>query len=323
MICERGRYNIPFDVLGIKKEQMIILSVTGSKLFGTATESSDTDFCGVYIPTMNQMKLGEFPYHIGLPKEYGLDLQIWSIQYYLKLACDGDTMALDLLHAPYINWICYNPDAWKVLTDIKTQFYTKGMSSYMGFARDQATKYGIKGDRLNTLRKVLDFFDTIQDQTIKLKEIWYSLPTGSHIHHLDDVEPFRLYQVCGKKYQETVKIAYMKKNLEKNLQEYGKRAIAAAKNEGIDWKGLSHALRSCEQIQSIMETGTYSFPLRNWKFITAVKKGKIEFKMVEAVLSDWVDLVEDLTQKSELPEFTTVNKEELILKIVNKFAIDE
>lgn len=321
IICKRGRHNIPFEKLGIKIDQLIILSIAGSRMFGTVTENSDTDYLGIYIPTMKQMKLGDFKHHIGLPKEYGIDLQIWSLHYFLTLACRGDTMALDLLHSPYTCWVYYNPDIWKRLTNIRTLFNTKEMNSYLGFARDQATRYGIKGEKLNILKTVIDFFDK-KDQSEKLKNIWDELPKGNHIHFLDTT-PYKIYQVCGKKYQETVKVSYIKRNLEINLEEYGKRAILAANNQGIDWKGLSHALRACEQVQAVMETGDYKFPLRNSHFITAVKKGEIDFGMVDAVLSDWIDMVEELTQKSKLPEFTIVNREGLILDIINNFAIDE
>lgn len=120
MICERseGRHNIDLDLLGIKKEQIIILSIA-------ATEASDKDYLGIYLPTEKQLKLGTWKNQIHLPKEGGIDLQMWSIHYFLKLACQGETMAIDLLHAPYSCWIYYNPDIWSSLVNQRKKFSEK------------------------------------------------------------------------------------------------------------------------------------------------------------------------------------------------------
>jgi len=85
-------------------------------------------------------------------------------------------------------------------------------------------------------------------------------------------------------------------------KKYGKRAKMAANNEGIDWKGLSHAVRACEQVHFILENGDYKYPLVNRKFITDVKLGKIDFAIVDAVLTDWMDIIDELIEKSNLPE---------------------
>lgn len=320
MICERseGRHNIDLDLLGIKKEQIIILSIAGSNMYGTATEASDKDYLGIYLPTEKQLKLGTWKNQIHLPKESGVDLQMWSIHYFLKLACQGETMAIDLLHAPYSCWIYYNPDIWSSLVNQRIQFYTKEMKSYVSYARNHATKYGVKGNRLNTLETVVNFLKRLPED-VKLLEVWDALPTGQHIHFLD-TKPYRMYQVCGKMYQETVNIGYALTNLNKTLTEYGKRAKMAANNEGIDWKGLSHAIRACEQVHFILQNDDYSYPLKNRKFITNVKLGKIDFSIVDAVLTDWMDIIDDLIKKSNLPEKIELSTwhENWLLPVINQ-----
>jgi hypothetical protein len=322
MICKRGKHNIDFNLLGIKPEQLIILSIAGSNMYGTTTESSDIDYLGIYIPTLKQLKTTEFKHHLSLPKSSGLDLQIWSIHYFLKLAMQGETMTIDLLHAPYDCWAYYNPDAWNKLVECRKYFYTKEMKSYVGFAKSQAIKYGVKGNKLNILKKVVDFLN-MHDENKKLKDVWMDLPVGDYINFHIDESPFMLYEVCGKRFHSTVKISYIKDNLKKILTEYGRRAIQAANNEGIDWKGLSHAVRACEQVYWILKFGDYRYPLVNSKFITEVKKGNLPFYMIDAVLTDWMDEIEKLIKSSKLPLNCLLDKEKLILNFIDNYAIKE
>jgi len=305
---------------GIKAEQLMILSEAGSNMYGTATENSDIDYIGVYLPTKEQILLNDFPKQVSI-KENEIDLQIWSIYYFLKLACQGETLSIDLLHSPYHCWLVFN-DNWLYIKDRKYKFYTKKMKAFVGYARKQAAKYGIKGERINDLKKVIDYLKTIDPKT-KLKDIWHNLPTGEHIHFLDDEKPWKMYQVSGRKYQETVTVKYTITGLSNLLTDYGKRAIIASENKGIDWKAISHALRAGYQLFDILTKNGYEYPLTNAKFVKNVKLGKHDFKYVQHELDKIINAVEEKMEKSILPE--KVNKEywnEWLLKIIERHVND-
>jgi hypothetical protein len=110
-----------------------------------------------------------------------------------------------------------------------------------------------------------------------------------------------MLQVCGKKYQETVKIEYALKHLKKSLTEYGGRAMLARKNEGVDWKALSHALRSAMQVWDILTIGTYTFPSPKADYLRDVKQGKIDFTEVQEWLERIMEDIEKMLPKSNLP----------------------
>ncbi len=307
MICERGRHNIPLDDLGITKDQIIILSVAGSQMYGTATENSDKDYLGVFVPTKKDVLLGQIEHQIHLPKESGLDLQMWSIHYFLKLLLQGETMAMDLLHSPYHCWVYYNHDIWTIFRENRTSFYTKNMKAFISYARKQAAKYGVKGERIAALQEVISFLSGC-DRERRLLEVWNSLPSPEHVHFLaaDHPHGVRMYQVCGTKFQETVTVQYIYDRVRKTLSDYGKRAQMAADNEGIDWKAISHAIRAANQVYDILKHGGYSYPLTNAKFIKMVKLGKLPYEMAEAVLDDFLDEIEKLMEESDLPETSDI-----------------
>ena len=75
-------------------------------------------------------------------------------------------------------------------------------------------------------------------------------------------------------------------------KEFGERARQAEQNDGIDWKALSHAYRGGVQLLEIYTTGDLKYPLREAGQILEIKKGNIEFKLVQQNLESVVDEVE-------------------------------
>ena len=290
---------------GLELDQLVVLSVAGSHMYGTATPDSDEDYLGVYTPTKRQLLLNDFPRQISFPKDSGVDLQIWSIHYFLHLATHGETLSIDLLHAPFECLIKYDPEIWGYLKRNRRTFFTKNMTAFVSYARKQAAKYGIKGERITDLETVIQFIKPFAIDTYewKLKELWEKLPDGTHIHKLEHTRPYRFYQVCGKKFQETVKATYILEHLEKHLTEFGKRAMLAKENKGVDWKAVSHAIRAADQVYDILRFGYFEFPLRTAAFIKNVKLGKLNFvDVVQPYLEDAMNDVEKLIEESDLPE---------------------
>jgi len=85
---------------------------------------------------------------------------MYSLHYFINLACEGETIALDMLHVPDDKVVEKHP-VWDEIVLNRQKFYTKNLKAFVGYARRQASKYGIKGSRLNDIKKVLDFFQII------------------------------------------------------------------------------------------------------------------------------------------------------------------
>jgi hypothetical protein len=289
------------EYTNIDFHQLVVLTVAGSHMYGMNTMNSDRDFLGIYMPTKEQLLLNEYPKQASYPKKSGLDLQIWSIHYFLKLAMAGETMAIDLLHAPDELLVACQPDVWGYLQKNRRMFFTKNMKAFVSYARKQAAKYGLKGKRIESLEMIIEYLNGVREDT-KLWEIWNGLPKGDHIHFLD-IRPYRMYQVCGKKFQETVSVSYIKEHLQKSLTDYGYRAKLAKDNKGVDWKAVSHAMRSSDQVWEVLVNGDYEYPLKNANFLKDVKLGKLDFTtVVQPYLEKTMDGIEELILESDLPD---------------------
>ena len=290
--------------------KIIVKMIFGAHLYGTATPDSDVDYKGIFLPTKEELLLGRVPkshnYSTGREESRNtkndIDIELYSFHYFIKLACDGQTVAMDMLHAPE-NMILQKSKIWDAIVKNKQKFYTKNLRSFIDYARRQASKYGIKGSRINAALQVLEILKQ-EDSSKKMKEVWNQLP---RVEHCYDVAPapngMRQYQVCGKSFQESATIGYVIPIIEKFYNDYGRRAKLAAENKNIDWKAVSHALRAAYQTKEILTENTINFPLRTADFLTKVKQGKLDYlSEVGPVLETLMEEVESLALTSNLPE---------------------
>ena len=282
----------------------------GSHLYGTDTENSDIDYKGVFLPSRKEILLGNIPkcksFTTGNYEDKNspgdVDEEIYSLHYFIKLACDGQTVAMDMLHAP-VDFLIETSKIWESIIKQKNKFYTKNLNSFVSYARRQASKYGIKGSRLNAASQVLTLLKS-NDPKLKLRNIWDQLPKIEHCYETGlDPNGLRQFQICGKIFQESSAIGYVIPILEKFYDDYGHRAKLAAENKNIDWKAISHALRAAIQIKEIMTQGTITYPLADAPFLMKVKAGKLDYTTeVAPVLESLMDEVEKLVSQSDLPE---------------------
>lgn len=289
---------------------LIVKMKFGSHLYGTDNEDSDADYKGVFLPTKKEILLNNIPKcrsfstgsDIGKNNPDDVDEEIYSLHYFLKLACDGQTVAMDMLHAPE-KMLIESSSIWRKIVKQKHRFYTKNLNSFVNYARRQASKYGIKGSRLNAALQVLTVLKS-QNPEGRLRDIWNQLPRNEYCHDIGvDPNGMRQYQVCGKTFQESSAIGYIMPILGKFYDDYGHRAKLAAENKNIDWKAISHALRAAIQTREILTTSTIGFPLKDAPFLLKVKSGRLDYtNEVAPVLESLMDEVEGLVNESNLPE---------------------
>ncbi|UYE95068.1 hypothetical protein [Escherichia phage vB_EcoM-pJBB] len=288
----------------------------GSHLYGTSTPESDVDFKEIYVPHARDILTGNVKEHMSKNTNNtsskntkdDVDHELYSLKYFFKLAADGETVALDMLHTPPSLVVKSDlPDVWKYIQDNRSRFYTTNMKSYLGYVRKQASKYGVKGSRLAVLRQALkrsnewgQYFDN--GAVIRLSHMKNVLPVGEFASWVE-IENEKtgkqtFYNLLDRKFQDTLTNKEFNAILVKLEENYGERARKAEANEGIDWKALSHACRGGLQLLEIYKTGDLVYPLQDAPFILDVKLGKHTFKTVQEFLEDIVDQVEHASEQA-------------------------
>jgi len=273
-----------------KQEDRIVVveMVFGSHLYGTDTPESDRDYKGVVLPTREEVLLGKIPNTLSSSTgdndmknvKGDVDRDWYSLHYFIKLACAGETCVLDMLHAPE-NMLIQTSPIWGYIIMNRHLFYTKSLKALVGYARRQAAKYGIKGSRVGAMEKAIAGLNEFGDQELRLCDIWDTLPVGEHLHKFDE-DPWRMYQVTGRKFVERMKVEEVLGIVQSNYDKYGARARDAAENKNVDWKALSHAIRAAMEIIEILEDGTITFPLKEAEYLKDVKLGKLDYATVVA-----------------------------------------
>lgn len=303
--------------------KIVMETVFGSHLYGLNTPTSDKDYKGIFLPHPRDILLGKAPKTIDTSTGDksskntvdDIDRQLYSLPKFISLACDGDTVALDMLHADDSKLIA-NSEIWQYIRANRWRFYTTELTGLFGYVRKQAAKYGVKGSRLAALREVYDVLQATDNAhydenttslvNTKVSDIADKLPTNEFcraiLHYSEKGGMQNFYEVLGRKFQYTITVAEMKKSVYKLWDEYGERARQAEANNGIDWKALSHALRGGLQLISIYKHGDIVYPLEESQLLKEVKAGTKPFSFVQEKLEEVMGEVERLAAVSTYPK---------------------
>ena len=286
----------------------IVKMTFGSHLYGTAGPESDLDYKGIFMPSAREILLGRIPKSLQLGTKpdssrknepSDVDYEAYSLHYFVELALKGETVALDMLHAPRPAEL-ESSLTWRSLVSNRERFYTRNLRSLVGYARRQSAKYGVKGSRLADAREVLRILRAAGKGT-KIGEL--ELPDLEHGRWVaPEGDGVRCYQICGKLLQETARAEHYAETLGKFVDEYGARARQAERNQGIDWKAISHALRAGYQTYYILTDRGFEYPLPETDFLIRVKRGDVPFREAAAELESLIERVEALSASSSLPE---------------------
>jgi hypothetical protein len=290
----------------------------GSHLYGTNTETSDIDYKSVHIPDYRDIILQRVQDSVNLsPKRTKAenekntsedkDDESYSLQKYLRLLAEGQTVAIDMLFAPAPE---FTSDIWGCIQRNNYRLLTKKSASFVGYCRTQANKYGIKGSRMSAAKEAMDHFAYYSGLEEfgplgKVGDIGDDdFPLGEHTKiEVKETTPgrFETYFVCCNRmvgFKNTIKEAY---NIYKRIyDEYGERARQALNNENIDWKALSHAVRVGQEAMELLEFHRVTFPLPNAKHILDIKQGKLPYAQVAEEIEHLLSTVEDASRVSTL-----------------------
>ena len=263
----------------------------GSHLYGTDTENSDIDYKGIYLPKLSDLVMRylipdkkSINYSTGdqhsKNTNQDVDIQYWSLQYWLSLVKVGDTNALDLLFSYGTSHEVVEFCDERMLPFFQNPLKMvnpKLTKAYVSYCNAQAKKYGLKGTRLSILKELIEFLN--QNQLLiknggLVREISQEILDLNYDKSLCFQKDDLLY-ICGKAHGLNIKILEFQTRINNEYEKYGHRARLAEQNEGVDWKAVSHAVRCIDQCKEFLETGKMTFPLISKEIITNIKLGNI------------------------------------------------
>lgn len=290
--------------------KILAKTIFGFKLYGTFVPESDTDYRGIYLPSKENCFLNRAKETITDEKEE--DTQYFSLQYFLQLATQGQSIAIEMLAAPNIS-LTESSLLWKKLRENRKIFYTKNMHSFLGFAKSMAAKYSARVDRMIETENILTCIENhckgseCEIYSERISNIWDILPESinaikginSRNTNLDN----RAYHVCGRELQATARLDYAYQTIWNIKEAYGER-VRNAKGGKVDWKSIAHAFRVALQAKEIVETGDLFYPLKDANYLRDMRLGKINFldNELDKKLDDLIAEVQIKMDASNLPD---------------------
>ena len=315
-LLTRKRLPLRFSKIGINnmaRPANLICEVRfGSHLYGTNTETSDEDYKGIFLPSVEDILLGRIPKTANssandssrknLPGE--LDCSYYSLHHFLHLAMQGQTVAIDMLFAPenmvYLD--AQNGWIWKELQKNRHLLLSKDMNAFVGYCRAQANKYSLKGERLNLLLKAREVIVQYGSKHLFIEAI----PSLTNANCISEVrtnpQNVKEYQISGKWFSETTEIFHVLTSLHNSMDKYGTRSHDASEADGVDWKAMSHAVRVSKELIEIICFGKVTFPLTDANLILRIKKGEVPLVDVQNILDRDLAFIELKTPQSLLPD---------------------
>lgn len=299
--------------------RLLYLCKYGSHLYGTNTKDSDVDYKGIFLPSKESLLLGNNlkSFHNSTGKGHSrntnedIDVDLWSLHYFINLVKKGDTNAIDLLYSPTNeNCVIYKDYRLDEMFDNPLEFFNPiYCHAYIGYAIGQAKKYGIKGSRLGILKQIYKYLiekDIVNDEILMENKL-SSIVEDILDKFYDDSYCFmkiingeESLVLCGKVHLFSIKIKEFWNRVEREYKKYGERSELAEQNEGIDWKALSHAVRSLMQMEMLLTKGYIDYPLNCSDELKDIKKGKFTFNYVENLISNKLEEIKELQKTSKI-----------------------
>lgn len=300
----------------------IIRLTFGSHLYGTATPESDLDVKAIYWPGTRDILLQRVrpAVSVSRDKAHGekntaedVDFEAYSPAKFLDLLAEGQTVALDMLFAPDALHLDPPHPVWSEIKALAPHLFSRQTTAFVGYCRQQARKYGVKGERLAAVRLALEALRDIEARygaNEKLEVAATELHTLAAAHPLIQIVQLpeaggfvaTYLDVAGKKAIFSASIKSARSMTENLYNEFGERTRAAEANQGVDWKSMSHAVRIARQAVEFLDTRHITFPRPDAEYLLAIKRGEVPYQAVGEEIERLLEAVEAAAVTCNLPE---------------------
>ena len=153
----------------------LYLVIRGSHAYGTNIETSDTDYSGIFIQSMDDILGNKYIEQINDDKN---DTVIYEVRRFLELLGTNNPTVLELLNTPE-DCVIYKDPVFDLILNDKEKFITKICAKSLGgYAKQQISKAKGQNKKQNwekdkvTRKEVLDFVYVIEGEKSIPWKVW-------------------------------------------------------------------------------------------------------------------------------------------------------
>lgn len=289
-----------------KGVKVAFLAYSGSHLHGTNHENSDLDIVGFFIPSIESLILKKEIKDIELTPNQNIEIKLFNIYSLLEKLDSCDSIAVDMLFTMLQQEFIIKEEK-KIIDFFRENidlFFTKNYLGLVGFSLSQVKKYEIKSKRFNSISNILSFLEsriTKYGEEFKIKEL--SKIDSEIFLKLDFIKEVkqdnrRFISVIEKKFEETNKLSDVLKKVISIEKEYGHRV--RTNKDNIDYKALSHALRSIKEVIELRVSNRVKFPLESSQELLDLKLENKKNRSIPDLVKYIFQYQKDLKENKEL-----------------------
>ena len=309
----------------------IFSTLAGSRLYGTYTEDSDTDYKAVHLPRARDILIRPKRQMVlntstgrpdGRNTSEDTDTESFELQYFLKLAADMQTIPVEMMFLPggiknphlapdgYLVKFAQTP-IWREIQANRYRILNRKTKSFVGYCKGQAVRYSMRGERLATYEAVCAILEanagmvktSMPPQSFKVADVLHGLagiPGVRVITKRHGERELRYLDVFGRQVPETLSCDEAYNVYVKPVEQAGNRAKAARDSEGADWKALYHAMRIVDQGITLFQHGIIEFPAQNREFLMKIRAGEVEMDEILDIFDQKLEILEGIGDNSPL-----------------------
>jgi len=269
-----------------------LLVLTGSKLYGTSTPDSDTDYRGFVVPPKEYLLgMKEFNQYQS-PTE---DKTVYSMKQFFRELIKGNTQCMETLFAPDENIVSLTNTGREVLKNRNIFISRHNIRTIVGFAMAEWRKAEGVDLKMNYPQR--------SDQDL-LERVYGRF-------QLDRAQIADILEICyGEDNDIRVKVP-------KDPNKLGEQRKKLVDEFGFDTKAASHTLRLLSEAIQLLEFGNIKFPLSNAHHLLEIKIGKVPFTACDLMRKEYLDLIDAKLNTTNLPKKLDINKiEKFYLELV-------
>jgi hypothetical protein len=317
------------------KQRTLFRTVYGSRLYGTATPTSDSDFKEITLPDIRVLLLGgklansvkQTSPGVGANGPEDIDVEYIPLQIFARDFAAGQTYAYELAFTIIKNGNTRNlstlqdtKNLYEFTRDLASMYLTSNMSALVGYTQNQINVLSVKGERVSALKLLIELtenrqgatvIDLIDDDTGARLDLQYADLAKSFPKYFSTLAetasnctpPQRVLSILNKQYPINTKFPELNKLLKQRLSKYGARSVSSADSGDVDWKGVAHGMRIVDQGIELLKYKTMTFPvsLEQRTKLLDIRAGKFNVDNVLSEIQEKLVLLEQLQAASDLP----------------------
>lgn len=252
-----------------------LLALTGSKLYGVATPTSDDDWRGFVIPPVPFLLGTEIFDQFEHPKE---DIVIYSLQKFIKLLCTGNTQAIETLFSTSFK---FKDEIAEDLINKRSLFISKRYyRSIRGFSTAEFRK-------AKAVRLVIESGSKDHDEMIHQLCGAFNLKRFQRDQIIDLIEEF-----TGKPIKREIS----------SVPQLGERRKEDVQRTGYSPKNLYHTIRLLSQGIELMSHGCITYPRPEAELLKSIRNETIGFAEAEKIYEKLDKEFTEAYNNSRLPD---------------------